>query len=239
MGLIKAAASAPIATVRLSLRDIEAEARAMVAEARQQADQVLQEAQRQAEQLIEEARQRGYRQGHADGFQSARREMIEQHTQEIRQAIDALAGAAAIIESSRAELEKVALADVVRLALAVAARITRRQGLVDPGVLAENLREAVKLIIHRDKVRVAIHPSQRATLADAIAQLKLEWPAMQHVEIEEDQSLIPGGCRVTSGQGEVNADLNVQLDRIAAKLIPGASACDAAETGISGAGGPT
>ena len=34
-------------------------------------------------------------------------------------------------------------------------------------------------------------------------------------------TLVPGGCRVTSGQGEVDADLNAQLDRIAAKLIPG------------------
>ena len=43
-------------------------------------------------------------------------------------------------------------------------------------------------------------------------------PVQQRLEI---QSLLPGGCRVSGGQGEIDATLQTQLDRIAMKLLPG------------------
>jgi flagellar assembly protein FliH len=128
------------------------------------------------------------------------------------------------MEASRAELESDALADVVKLAIAIARRVTKRQGLIEPAVLAENLREAVKQLIRRDDVRIAIHPRQRATLDDMLDRLKIEWPQMERVEVVEDESISPGGCRVTGGQGEIDATLQTQLDRIAADLIPDSKA---------------
>jgi flagellar assembly protein FliH len=106
------------------------------------------------------------------------------------------------------------------LALAVAQRITRRLGMIDPAVLKENLREVMNLLVHRDDVRIAIHPAQRATLNDLLPQLKLQWPTLAHIDVVEDETVSPGGCRVTAGQGAIDADLQGQLDRIAAELIP-------------------
>jgi flagellar assembly protein FliH len=162
----------------------------------------------------------GYRQGYEKGLADARRETIEQVAEQTGLAIEALARAAATMEASRAELESEALADVVKLAIAIARRVTKRQGLIDPGVLAENLREAVKQLIRRDDVRIAIHPDQRATLGDMLARLRMEWPQMERVEVVEDASISPGGCRVSGGQGQIDAALETQLDRIAADLIP-------------------
>ena len=126
----------------------------------------------------------------------------------------------AAMETSRAQLESAALADVVKLAIAIARRVTKRQGLIDPRVLSENLRDAIKQLIHREDVRVAIHPAQRATLDEILQQLKLEWPQLEGAEVVEDDSISPGGCRVSGGQGHIDAQLETQLDRIAADLIP-------------------
>jgi flagellar biosynthesis/type III secretory pathway protein FliH len=69
-------------------------------------------------------------------------------------------------------------------------------------------------------VRIAIHPSQRAALIELLPQLKMQWPTMQHAELVDDATLAIGGCRVFTHGGAIDADLNQQLDRIEAELMP-------------------
>jgi flagellar assembly protein FliH len=228
MGVIKStnstSSSPPPAVVRLSLRDIEAEAQSLVDRANHEAERILADAQRRAAELEADARAKyrddAWREGHADGAEQGRSDAIERYEADIRMAVTSLSSAAAAIEASRNQLEHQALDDVVRLALAIAQRITRRVGMIDPGVLKENLREVMNLLVHRDDVRIAIHPTQRATLNDLLPQLKLQWPTLTHIDVVEDERVSPGGCRVTAGQGAIDADLQGQLDRITAELIP-------------------
>jgi flagellar assembly protein FliH len=218
MPLIKSAIATT--TVRLSLRDIETDARQRVAAARDEAERLLADARERAGEIGANAMQQGWAQGYQQGTEEASREATERFAGEMALAVEALARAAAAMEASRVELETAALTDVVKLAIGIARRVTKRQGVIDPAVLTENLREAVKQLIRRDDVRVAIHPAQREALASAVAQLKIDWPQLEHVEVVEDDSIAPGGCRVSGGQGEIDADLQTQLDRIAADLIP-------------------
>jgi flagellar assembly protein FliH len=218
MPLIKSAIATT--TVRLSLRDFESEANQRLDRARSEADAIVAGARDRAGEIGAAAMEQGFKHGYENGVVEARRDAIEQFGEQFALSVEALARAAATMEASRADLESAALADVVKLALGIARRVTKRQGLIDPRVLTENLREAVKQLIRRDDVRIAIHPKQRATLDEALAELKLEWPQLDGVEIIEDESISPGGCRVSGGQGEIDADLNAQLDRIAADLIP-------------------
>jgi flagellar biosynthesis/type III secretory pathway protein FliH len=48
----------------------------------------------------------------------------------------------------------------------------------------------------------------------------MSWPALKHVELMDDPSLSPGGCRILTGGGVIDAELNAQVDRIAAELLP-------------------
>src|SRR5438067_518624 len=78
----------------------------------------------------------------------------------------------------------------------------------------------MKLVIQSTDVRIAINPKQNATLTKALPQLKLKWPSLEHVAIVEDESIAPGGCRISAGQGKVDASLDTQIDRIASELLP-------------------
>ena len=224
MPLIKSAIATT--TVRLSLRDIEADARALIERAENDAEQIVSEARRRAAEIGAQAMQEGWKQGHAQGLAEARAQAVEQFAEDIALSVEAMARAAAMIKASRVQRESAALADMVKLTLAIARRVTKRQGLIDPSVLTENLREAVRQLIRHEDVRVTIHPSQRATLIEALALLRQEWPTLEHVEIVEDDSICPGGCRVSGGQGEIDATLQAQLDRLAVKLMPQQSAAD-------------
>jgi flagellar biosynthesis/type III secretory pathway protein FliH len=65
-----------------------------------------------------------------------------------------------------------------------------------------------------------VHPKQRQTLESVLPELQLRWPNLKHVEIVEDAALAPGGCRVYTKQGCVDADLDAQLERIVGDLLP-------------------
>ena len=234
MGLVKAAA-APQNLATFSMRDVEEQARALLVRARQGAERLLAEAQREAAAMKEravaegmvEGRREGVARGIEEGRNIGRQQAVEEFRSQFTQAVGALTGAMTDLESSRGELEAAALEEVVALSVAVARRITKRQGVVDPAVLTENLREAMKLVVHAADVKIAIHPSQRAALEVALPALRLEIPRLGHVELSDDASIEPGGCRVYAGGGQVDATLDEQLDRVVTDLLPDDDGADA------------
>ncbi|HZK80984.1 MAG TPA: FliH/SctL family protein [Humisphaera sp.] len=210
------------------MADIEDAAKRVLLRARQQADQLLAAAQTEAESLKAQAKvfglTEGMREGTARGLEQGKKtgeeQALKDNTVQLQQAIAALNKAATVLDVSRSDLEATALAEVVKLAIAIARRVTKRQGLIEPEVFTANLEEAMKLVVQQVDLRIAIHPSQRKTLDVALPALGLKWPSLKHVEIVEEPEIAPGGCRVSTRHGSIDADLDVQLDRVAADLLP-------------------
>ena len=227
MGLIKSTA-APQSLTPFSLADIERHAKTILLRAQQRAEQLLAAAQSEGESLKKEAYSEGLAAGHREGLaqgleqgrQTGHQTALNEHRAGLEQAMKSLINAMTSLDAGRAELEATALAEVVRLAIAIATRVTKRQGLLDPAVLTANLAEAMKLVVHCTDVRLAIHPQQRATLDAAMPQLRLAWPNLSHVQLVDDPTLAPGGCRVFTEEGHIDADLSGQLDRIVSELLP-------------------
>jgi flagellar assembly protein FliH len=230
MGLIKSSKT-PDTVVRFSLPDIEEQARARLARAQEEADRILADAATRAAGIESAAREEGqaagWQQGRSDGHDSGACEALDQHAARLREVIATFNAAAAALEQFRAEVEAAATRDAVELALAIAARITRRQGVIDPDVLLENVRAALDVVGRAGVTRVAVHPSQRTILAEILPQLHLDSPSLRHAELVDDDAILPGGCRVFTSHGHVDADLQTQLDRVTAKLLPhrGGGAC--------------
>ena len=227
MGLVKAS-SAPAGLSSFSMRDVEDQARALLVRTRQAAEKLIAEAQREAVELkkaghaqgLAEGRRDGLARGADEGRAAGQKQALEEGRAQLTQAVAALSGAMVDLDAARAELEAAALEEVVGLAIAVARRVTKRQGLIEPQVLAENLREAMRLVVHAGDVKVAINPAQRATLDAALPAMRLDFPRLGHVELVDDASVEPGGCRVYAGGGQVDATLGQQLDRVVSDLLP-------------------
>jgi flagellar assembly protein FliH len=236
MGLIKAGNAPAKAAVLFSMKDVETQAKEILIRAQRQAEQLLIAAQMEGEELKKRMQAEGYAAGRQEGMAKGMEEgkkaghqaALTEHKAQFQQAVAALANAMKQVEASRKQLEADALAEVVQLAVAVARRVTKRQGELDEQVVVENLREAMKLVVHAADIRVAIHPKQKQVMADALPKLQLEWPALEHAELVEDATLAVGGCRVFTLHGRVDADLDGQLDRVVADLMP-----QAAETGAA------
>lgn len=218
----------PAAAASFSMRDIENHAKSILLRARERAEALLAEAQREAEALkaeahaagLAEGRRDGLAQGNQDGAEAGSAQALAEHKAQLTSVFTALTNAAAQLDAARGELEADGLTEVIQLATAVARRVTKRQGIIDPGVLTDNLREAMKLVAHAADIRIAIHPTQKQTLDAALPTLRLAWPDLKHVELIDDASLSPGGCRIFTTRGRIDADLDGQLDRVVADLLP-------------------
>jgi flagellar assembly protein FliH len=234
MGVIKSA-QAPASAVPFSMKDIENQARGILLRARQQADQLLAAAQAEAAELKKRAsaeglaagRAEGLAQGRQEGIKAGREQALNEHRNQLSGLITALTHTAAELDRSRRQLEASAVKDVLDLAIAIAQRVTKLQGVLDPAVAVANVVEAMKIVGHASDVRLAIHPTQLAALTEVLPRLRREWPALEHVQLMEDAALAPGGCRVFTAQGQVDGDLDEQLRRIVADLLPGAEMMDA------------
>jgi flagellar assembly protein FliH len=159
-------------------------------------------------------------QGLEEGKKSGHDQALAEHRDKFTAATKALTQAAAQFEAARGDLQSKGLAAVIELAAAITRRVTKRQGMLDPQVLTANLQGAMQLVSHAADVRIAVHPQQLKTLTAELPNLKLSWPKLSHVELIEDATLSPGGCRVFTAHGAVDGDLDAQLDRVIDLLLP-------------------
>jgi flagellar assembly protein FliH len=211
-----------------SMADIEKQAKLVLLGAKVRAEQLLQSAQQEAENLKREAhaqaladgKKEGLAQGVAQGQKQGKEQALSEHRKALTDLAAALTQAVQEIDASRLELEAQAKQAVIRLALAIAAKVTKRQGEQDPAVAQANVEEALRLVIGANDVKVALHPSQVAYLEQALPAIQSRWPNLKHVALIADGTLAPGGARVFSKHGQIDADLDLQLQKISEELLP-------------------
>jgi flagellar assembly protein FliH len=210
------------------MADIEKQAKAIIIAARLRAERLIIAAQQEAEDLkltahaqaLIDGKKEGIAKGLEEGRTQGREEALNEQRQELASLCATLTQAAQDLESSRLALESDARQAVVSLAIAIAERVTKRMGQLDPRVAEANIEEALRLVVHTADVRIAVHPSQKETLTQILPRIQAQWPNMKHVDLIADGTLAPGGCRIFSGTGQIDGDLDLQLTRIAQELLP-------------------
>jgi flagellar assembly protein FliH len=227
MGLIKSA-NAPTTLSPFSLKDVEDHARQLLLRARKQAEQLLIEAQQESEKMKAEAKafgmaegtKAGFAEGNSAGQQAGRQQALAEHGAALTALLKALTTTATEIDASRHQLDEEAENAVVKLALAITRKVTKLQGERDSSVVLANVDAAARMVNRASDVRLSLHPSQRQTLLDALPALKMQWPSLSHVELVDDPTIAPGGCRIRTRGGLIDADLDRQVDQIAKELLP-------------------
>lgn len=209
-----------------SLRDVERQAAAIMARAQQQAAQLLDAAQREAEQLRRAAHAQGLAEGKAEGHKlgveqgvaAGRQQALVEHRAQLTALVETLSAAAAEVDRSRQQLLHDAMNDVVGLAVAVARKAVGAFAVNRPEVTTDTVLSALRLVVGQNDVRIAIHPTHQQAFEQALPALRLRWPALQHVQVTPDEGVAPGGARIFTRHGEVDATLDSMIDRIAREL---------------------
>jgi len=157
---------------------------------------------RQCEQRVQEARSAGLREGEAAGRTRAAAEM--------QPVLERLARSIAEIGQLRARLRREAEADLVRLSLAVARRVLRREMAVDPDAMRGLVVSALEKLQGQEICRVRVHPAHAAQVT-----AWLEKPGMPaHIEVLADSSREPGAVIFETARGSLDASVETQLQEI-------------------------
>ncbi|MFG0306347.1 MAG: FliH/SctL family protein [Phycisphaerales bacterium JB040] len=216
--------------VPLDLADQQRRADRLRLEAQREAESVLARAREEARALLDEARERGREEGLdrglREGLERGREQGRDEALGSLRETIERLSEAwgrtLADFDERREAMLTDARTDVLRLAVAIAERVTHRAIEVDPGAASRQLEHCLELLTRPTQLRVAVHPGDLASLREALPGIVARFEHAMHAELIEDASLSPGSVvlRTESG-GVIDASVRAQFDRIARELLPG------------------
>jgi flagellar assembly protein FliH len=175
------------------------------------------EAQRDA--IRELARHEGLELGRRDALEQASKAERERVAGETAGLADLLRKIAAGLEAKRAELAGAAERDLVKLALAVAAKIVKAEILRGAPVAVENLRRAVELTSRRQEIKVLVHSADLARLEEFLPELRREFSDLQQISLEAGDAVGRGGVVVQTREGSVDAAVATQLEEIERGLL--------------------
>lgn len=211
----------------MNLADIAAEARGIVVEARNEAARIVGDARAQAAAAAQAAAEHAYAEGfacgrddgYAEGYRRGRNEArdafaarAEELTAQARQVVQELAAA-------RAELLHQARCDLLQFALELAERIVGRIAATDIAAARANLQKVLELAGSAGRVSVKVHPSQLDRLREDLPELVEALGFTGQVVLAGDGRISPGGVKLLTAQGQIDATVETQLANVAEALL--------------------
>jgi flagellar assembly protein FliH len=163
--------------------------------------------QQECERRVREARAAGFGEGEAAGRSCAAAEM--------QPVLERLAGSIEEMGHLRAGLRREAEGDMVRLSLAIARRVLRRELAVDPDAMHGLVLGALEKLQSQEICRVRVHPSH----AGQITAYLRKAVTTSTIEVIPDPAREPGTVIFETDRGNLDASVDSQLQEIERGLI--------------------
>jgi flagellar assembly protein FliH len=167
----------------------------------------VQELQREIERREQAAYRNGLEQGRAAGEQAA--------AAHLKPVLERFAATIGELSARRRQLRHDAETDVVKLAVAIARRILRRELGVDPDAMLGLVKAALEKIDGREIERVRVHPAD----AEAVKQQLERALTAGRFEVAAEPRLERGAAIFETSRGSLDASIETQLDEIERGLI--------------------
>ncbi len=203
--------------VAFNLQDIAQQANTYLDDVRVQAAKIVVEAQRQADAI----RRKAAEEGKQAALSAAERVLDEKVGKKMESLLPALAKVVADLDDAKQTWLRHWEKSNVKLACAIAGKITRIELTRHPEIAVGLLREALELAAGASRLRIHLHPSDVETLGVQIARLQKEFQTVAPAEVVADETISLGSCRVETLHGAVDQRFEAQLARIEAELTSG------------------
>lgn len=185
-------------------RDIEGQRQALdgaLAEADQLRTQVA-----ALEKALQEAEQTGYHRGLAEGRTQGARDAAEQQKPVLDRMVRAIADLAMLRPKLRIESEE----GLIRLCVAIAHRVLKRELHMDPLALEGIMQAALSRVGTEEVFRIKVHPRQ----ADAIRNQLSRLGVPESVPVDPTASMDEGDLVVETSAGGLDASINTQIAEV-------------------------
>jgi flagellar assembly protein FliH len=167
------------------------------------------------QQIINEAYQRGLENGKKEAQAECAREFNE-HLRDEKQNCERL-----IENISKQFARQAAFLEVnaVKLAVAVADKIMKKEISIDGTVVLHQIRESLHRVWGVDMVKLRINPNDEGLVREHRTALLAGSDFIREVMIEADENVERGGCVIESSAGNVDARISTQLKQVEAVFL--------------------
>ena len=104
-------------------------------------------------------------------------------------------------------------AHAVDLALFLAEKVIGGALAVQPDLVVEAVRGALRGIVERERVTVLVHPDDLEMVGDAMDGLRASLGGIEHCEVQAERRVSRGGAVVRTPDGDVDARVETKLVR--------------------------
>lgn len=170
---------------------------------------------------FEKARQEAYAAGLADGERRGREEGIAETTSEIEPKLMFLDKLIKSVQEERESFFQENELHIVKLAIEIAKRIIQTELQQNPEILLYVVREAMRRVGDSGRIVARVHPEDLGIVDSAREILGNQISAFAGVDFVSSDEVERGGCVIDSVTGIVDAQMNVQLERIEEILLEG------------------
>jgi flagellar assembly protein FliH len=170
----------------------------------ERAAEIVQQAHAEARGIHADAEARGRAEGEAAGLAEARARLVDVEAA-LRETVADLAAANEQI-ACRAEER------AVELALALTTKILGVSLETDPALVLEIVRGTLRRMADRDGIVVEVNPADHELVAAAMGEIVEELGGVHRFEVMAERRVERGGCIVRTVEGEVDAQISIQLE---------------------------
>jgi flagellar assembly protein FliH len=162
----------------------------------------------------------GFKEGSSQGYEE-NVQALQKRTMEFVSLLESLNQPFKVLD---AEVEK----ELVKLAMAIATQIIRREIKLDPGQVIAAVREAIKVLpLSSQKISLYLHPEDAELIRSALSLDEMS-PAWK---IVEDPLITRGGCKVDTEVSHIDATVENRLAAVIATLFGGEREHDCRDAG--------
>lgn len=156
---------------------------------------------------VEEGKQQGYQEGVALGRQEGAEQALAEARAQQKQLTERLTGLIDEFQGALTQLNSVIPSRLVQLSLTAARSMVGKSVLCDHSILLEKIQQLLKQdTLLTGQLQLRVSASQLATVQSEFGAL-LESRGWMLIG---DDSITPGGCRISSEEGELDATLATQ-----------------------------
>ncbi len=191
----------------------------LVAGARAEADSIRKTAQAH----VEEAKNKGFKEGYALGEEKGISKGEEQGLQEGRlewqNLIQETEMLVTELQTSRMGLLKSAEEEMVRIILAFAKRVLKVEPLSRPEIILQNIDAAINKVSEVDKIVLRINLKDKSMTESHKTEFMRRLSTVRDLQIVEDSNLQPGGIKIETGVGTIDASVETQAQELENALL--------------------
>lgn len=157
------------------------------------------------EAMADAARQKGYSDGYQEGLAAAEKK------------VEQIASLAQQLVKPYQHLGTVLIRELTALTITLTTQVIQRELTTDSSTIENSLTQAFSALSQLEgAVSIHVHPVDKLLVEELAPQLLEE---EQKWRITEDDSLIPGGCRIETPQSFVDASIEQRMQTLFSSLL--------------------